>query len=197
LKHEPRMGPTDIVRISKAATRSSHERLVAIDHELVRAKAEHSRDNPRRREIHNFHAHDDATLQRMLNAVQPGSYVTPHRHQQVPKAEAFIVLQGGVGFVVFHDEGRPDEAAFVHVARSAGVIGVDCRAGVWHTFFALEPDTVVFEVKPGPYDARVDKEFAPWAPVEGDPRSFLYLAALEDRFRAALDLPRLAWEPDR
>ncbi|MGD8861079.1 MAG: hypothetical protein PVI30_13820 [Myxococcales bacterium] len=34
---------------------------------------------------------------------------------------------------------------------------------------ALEPDTLIYEVKPGPWSAATDKSFAPWAPAEGDP----------------------------
>ena len=51
------------------------------------------------------------------------------------------------------------------------------------------PDTVIFEVKPGPYDAATDKEFAPWAPPEGDPRAHAYLIQLEDQFRQHFSLP--------
>ena len=47
----------------------------------------------------------------------------------------------------------------------------------------LEPDTVVFEVKPGPYQPTSDKDFAPWAPAEGGPDAPAYLADLEARFR--------------
>jgi hypothetical protein len=59
---------------------------------------------------------------------------------------------------------------------------VDCREGVWHTFFALEPDTVVFEVKAGPHDAATDKEAAPWAPDENSPDAAAYLQHLRKLF---------------
>ena len=41
--------------------------------------------------------------------------------------------------------------------------GIDFEGGTWHSFHALEKDTVLFEVKPGPYNPDADKEFAPWA----------------------------------
>jgi hypothetical protein len=65
-----------------------------------------------------------------------------------------------------------------------GALALDCRGGVWHTFFALEPGTVIFEVKPGPYEMATDKEFALWAPAENAADAPSYLAKLEEIFRA-------------
>jgi len=54
---------------------------------------------------------------------------------------------------------------------------------VWHTFFALEPDTVLYEAKNGPFDAATDKESPPWAPTEGAAEAAPYLEQLETLFR--------------
>ena len=175
-------------RISPAATLSQHRVVTAIDQALIDQKAQDARESLRQRDIHVLHTGDEDTLQRMLNAMQPGTYVTPHRHLTIPKAEGLLVLQGSLGFVRFEDDGRYDEQNFIHVDPRRGVFGVDYRAGVWHTFVVLEPDTVVFEVKPGPYDAATDKEFAPWAPAEGDAAATDYLRTLERRFRKHFSL---------
>ena len=176
-------------RISSAATLSQHTAATRIDQSLIDQKAQDARNSNRQRDIHVLHTGDEDTLQRMLNAIQPGTYITPHRHVAVPKAEAVVVLQGSVGFVRFQEDGSYSEQDFVYINPKQGVFGVDYRAGVWHTFIALEPDTVVFEVKPGPYDAATDKEFAPWAPAEGDAAAADYLATLETRFRRHVGLP--------
>ena len=42
------------------------------------------------------------------------------------------------------------------------------EGSVWHSFVFMEPDSMAFEVKPGPYDAKLDKEFAPWSPREDE-----------------------------
>ncbi|MEN6575605.1 MAG: WbuC family cupin fold metalloprotein [Phycisphaerales bacterium] len=173
---------TQIVRISPVATRSSHKTVTPIDRDLVRQKAADAAQSARRREIHTFHEGDPDTLQRMLNAVQPGSYIRPHRHLNPPKAECLILLQGALGFVSFTDEGLLDADASILMDPARGVYGCDIRPGVWHTIFALVPDTVVFEVKPGPYDPAGDKEFAPWSPPESSPQAAVFLAELEDRF---------------
>lgn len=46
---------------------------------------------------------------------------------------------------------------------------------------ATHPGTVLFEFKAGPYSALDDKDFAPWAPTEGQADS----AALVQRFVTA------------
>ncbi|MEM9832018.1 MAG: WbuC family cupin fold metalloprotein [Bacteroidota bacterium] len=175
--------------ISPAATISQHKYVATITQELVNQKAQDARDSDRKRNIHVLHTGDEDTLQRMLNAFQPGTYVAPHRHVAVPKAEMVLVIQGGLGFVRFADDGSYQPENFVYMNPQEGLLGVDYRAGVWHTFIALEPDTVVLEVKPGPYDAATDKEFAPWAPKEGEEGTAEYLANLEDHFRQHFQLP--------
>ena len=185
---------TRIHRLSPLATKSGHSRVTPIDEALVRQKATDARANSRLREIHVFHSGDEDTLQRMLNALQPGSYVTPHRHTPATKAEPLVLLQGSVGFVPFLDDGTPDEENFICLSRERGVVGLDCRGDVWHTFFALEPDSVVFEVKPGPFVPDAEKLFAAWAPGEDDPGASAYLARLEDRFRQRFGLGRRVWE---
>ncbi|GMW01735.1 MAG: hypothetical protein AMXMBFR84_28720 [Candidatus Hydrogenedentota bacterium] len=187
------MNSNDIIRISPVATKAGHTASLAITRELILEKARAARESLRRREIHIFHTGDEDPLQRMLNAFQPASYVQPHRHMDPPKAEAIVVLQGSLGFIGFHDNGSPDSENTFLADPAKGVVGFDVRAGVWHTFFALEPDTVVFEVKAGPYEARADKGFAPWAPKEGNPESLSYLANLEDWFRNRFELPPRPW----
>ena len=152
---------------------------VSIDDALIATAIDASRQSPRRRIILPLHQKADEVLHRMLNAVQPGSYVRPHRHLAPPKAESLVLLRGSVRFFVFGETGEVAET-FVLSAGSSQ-LGLDVRPGVYHTFVALAPDTVVFEVKPGPYEPTTDKDFAPWAPPEGTPEAAAYLASLASR----------------
>lgn len=186
----------DIERISPAATRATHEVATPITRELIAAKAAHARESARQRDIHIFHSGESDTLQRMLNALQPGTYVQPHRHITPPKAESIVLLQGAIGFVPFLDDGSINRDHWLLMDKSCGCIGIDYRAGIWHTFFALAEDTVLFEVKPGPYDAATDKEFAAWAPAEGDAVALAYLAKVEDEFREHHGLGARGWRVD-
>jgi cupin fold WbuC family metalloprotein len=154
--------------------------VTVIDAVLIARVAAMARRSPRARIILPFHKRSDDTLQRMLNALQPGSYVTPHRHASPPKAESVVVLQGAVGFVTFTDTGKIEQ--HLRLAAGSSQPAIDCAPGIYHTFFALEEDTVLFEAKPGPYDPTSDKGFAPWAPAEGDEGAAEYLARLEALF---------------
>jgi len=64
------------------------------------------------------------------------------------------------------------------IVLSAGgpTFGIETEPGTWHSFAGLEPGSVLFELKPGPYDPAADKDFAAWAPPEGDPRCSLFEA---------------------
>ncbi len=189
------MERAEIIRISPVATKSCHAAVTFIDRDLVQRKAYDARRSERRREIHTFHEGDADPLQRMLNALQPGSDVRPHRHLDPPKSESLVLLQGALGYTSFRDDGTLDDESFILLDTSRDVYGCDIRPGVWHTIFALAPDTVVFEVKPGPYSPANDKDFAPWAPQEYSAEAAPYLAKLEDAFRALWGLPPRPWAP--
>lgn len=150
--------------------------LCVLDQALLERAVQYARESPRQRVIAPFHRQPEDTLHRMLNAVQPGSYVHPHRHLDPPKPEAWVVLRGAVLFLTFHEDGRVDQRV---VLRAGGArFGVDLVAGVYHSFIALEPDTVIYEVKSGPYVASTDKAFAPWAPAEGSVEARAYMQQL-------------------
>jgi cupin fold WbuC family metalloprotein len=154
--------------------------LCWITRDSLERTVEASRTSPRKRMIQPFHRADSAGLQRMFNAVQPGSYIAPHRHLDPPKDESWIVLQGALAFFTFGEHGQIEQC--LEVRPGSDVFGVDLEPGVYHTFFALEPDTVVYEVKTGPYAPSNDKAFAPWAPREGEPEVPAYLEHLRGEF---------------
>lgn len=132
--------------------------------------------SPRRRKNRNFHPSDDYPANRLLNAVEPGSYIRPHRHLDTNKDETMVVLRGRLGLVQFDDEGRIARTAVL--GEGGDGVGVDIPHGTWHTVFALEPGTVFFEAKAGPYRPLGADEVATWAPEEGASEAVAYLAAL-------------------
>lgn len=136
--------------------------------------------SPRRRKNHNFHSADDAHCHRLLNAIEPDSYVAPHRHLDVQKAETMLVLRGRLGLVIFNDEGQVRQSAVL--SAGGDCCGVDIPCGVWHSVLGLESGTVFFEAKAGPYVPLQPQERAPWAPLEGDPETIPYLASLRALF---------------
>jgi len=151
-----------------------------IDDALLNEVSAEAKASPRGRKNRNFHTSDDQPGHRLLNAIEPGSYVMPHRHLDPNKSETMVVLRGALGLVTFDDAGRVVEVA--RISRDGTPCGVDIPHGTWHTVFALEPGTIFLEAKAGPYVALTAEEKAPWAPVEGDAAAAAYLENLSRLF---------------
>jgi cupin fold WbuC family metalloprotein len=138
----------------------------------LQALSDLAQSAPRLRKNHNFHAHNESQSHRLLNAFQPGSYVQPHRHLDPEKDETMIVLKGRFGLVLFDETGSITDKITLSLDD---VVGITIPMGTYHTIFALEPHSVFFESKAGPYAALTDAEKASWAPTEGDPQVGEYL----------------------
>ena len=143
-----------------------------IDEALLEATLDRAQKSPRLRTNHDFHAGPEDNPHRFLNVMVRGTYVTPHRHLDPPKAESFLVLRGRIAVFVFDDDGGVTSR---HDLGGPGEpLGIDLAPGVWHALAVRSDHAVIYEVKPGPWDPATDKELAPWAPGEGDPAAGAY-----------------------
>ncbi|QEY31557.1 cupin fold metalloprotein, WbuC family [Synechococcus sp. RSCCF101] len=152
-----------------------------LDQELFAAVAGQAHRSPRRRMNHNLHEPHDV-VQRFLNVLQPGTYVRPHRHlrgQPGTGFECVVVLQGAIGLILM--DGNGTVIAQERLEADGPLRGVELRQGQSHTLVALSPDSVLFELKQGPYDPRTDKAFLPGFPAECTPE-----AAEQERIWRAL-----------
>ena len=148
--------------------------------ECVEALSARAAASPRRRMNLDFHDTPSHPANRMLNAMEPDSYVRPHRHVAAFKDETFVVVKGAFGVVLFDENGSVVQTA---VLRPGGdLIGAHLPAGVFHSIVSLEPASVFFEVKAGPYDPAAAKDWAPWAPEEGAAEAANYLGKLRQLF---------------
>jgi len=150
--------------------------MIPINKELTNSVILKAQSSPRRRMNHNFHTDLNDTFQRMLNCLEPETYCRPHKHENPSKREVFIILSGTALVVQFDNEGKITESIVLN--NSNGQFGVEIPPATWHTIIALESGTVVFECKDGPYSPANDKDFASWAPAEGDPESLNYTRRL-------------------
>lgn len=93
------------------------------------------------------------TSQRMLNALQPGTEVPIHRHEDT--AETVICLCGKLEEILYEEEtnGTFKEIARYLLCPAESKFGMQIPAGVWHTIRVLEP-SVIFEAKDGAYQPR-------------------------------------------
>lgn len=147
---------------------------------LLESVIREAKASPRKRKNFNFHTSDESRCNRLLNALDLGTYIRPHRHLDPEKEELMVMLRGKMGMIFFDDAGNVTETALL----SAGgpVIGIDIPAGTYHSLVCLESGTIFLEAKAGPYLPLTKAEAAPWAPEEQDTATASYLSGLEQLF---------------
>jgi len=149
-----------------------------IDQALLDGVSLEAKTSTRRRKNRNFHESEADAAHRLLNAIEPGSYIMPHRHLDPSKDETMLVLRGRLGVLFFDADGQVTQTAVL--APDATACGVNIPHGVYHTVFACAPGTVFFEAKAGPYVPLGAAERAPWAPAEGAPEAEAYARSLHE-----------------
>jgi cupin fold WbuC family metalloprotein len=139
-----------------------------------------ARVTPRKRMSENIHGSYLEPCQRLFNAIEPDSYIRPHRHSIDRRDELLIAVRGLMVLILFDDVGN-----LVRVVsfgsekhRLALSFGVEVPSSAWHTVISLSPGSVLLEVKAGPFDPERPKEKAPWAPEEGSSAAVEYLKRL-------------------
>lgn len=138
---------------------------------------------PRLRQHCNIHDNYLAACQRLFNAIEPSSYIRPHRHAADPREELLMAVRGLMALITFDEQGE-----VVRVVRFGSekygpdiAAGVEVAPDIWHTVVALTPGSILLEVKAGPFDPLRPKEMAPWAAEETSSEAPCYLAALMRR----------------
>lgn len=153
--------------------------MICIDNALLGQISAQAAGAARRRMNYNFHRSESDTVQRMLNALEPGTYIRPHRHADPGKNEVFLILRGKALVIEFDDDGTLADA--IVLDASAGIFGAEIPPARFHTILSIESGTVVYELKEGPYLPLTVKYFAPWAPGEGSTESADYLENLRQQ----------------
>ena len=155
--------------------------LTTLDPQLFDELTRQAQASPRRRMNYNLHRTYDDPCQRLLNAVEPDSYIRPHRHTTPPKSETFLVVRGRFALLRFTADGALEEV--LCLASGGPMPGAEVPPGEWHMIVALEPGSIFFETKQGPYVPLSDKDFAPWAPPEGTPAAANWLVDVHAELR--------------
>jgi cupin fold WbuC family metalloprotein len=153
-----------------------------IDQKLLDQITAEAMNNPRRRKNFNLHQGDDFCCHRLLNAMEPDSYIRPHRHLEPAKDESMVMVRGRMGVLVFDEAGNIESRTVIAAAGDA--VAVDIPHGLFHTVVSLESGTVFFESKAGPYLPLTNEEKGGWAPAEGTPEAVSYLALLNKLFNS-------------
>ena len=137
--------------------------MIRINTNLIDHVIEQARTSPRLRMNHNFHTELSDPVQRLLNALEPWSYIRPHKH--TTKEESFVLLRGKALAVSFNDDGTISDHAIL--SSKTGILGIEFEENTYHMLTALETGTVVYEIKEGPFVPHTEGSSAPWSPQEG------------------------------
>ena len=122
-----------------------------------------ARESKRRRYARSFSKPMDR-VQVMINAVEPDSYVRPHKHECPDKLEIVQAVCGRIAVVCYDDDGGVVKVAVSDCSSVDNVVSIP--AGTWHSMVSLESGSVMLEIIEGPYDAATHKKFAEWSSDE-------------------------------
>lgn len=128
----------------------------------LKQQSEAAANSPRLRAHRNFHPELSDPVQRLAIAMEPGTYVRPHRHPHT--FELLIPLSGRFVVLNFDDNGNVTR----RVVLGEECMALEMEAGTWHAVLSLDNGGVIFEVKHGGYQPVAPEDFAAWAPAEGE-----------------------------
>lgn len=151
--------------MSKLAFENVSGVLFQLSDQMIENGLKASRESERLRIILPIHREQNARVQRMINFLQPGTYIRPHQHPLEHASESLVLIKGSIRFYTFDEDGNVLTENKIQSKPLPGVIDIEPQ--VWHSFIILEKDTILFECKKGPYDSEADKVFAEWSPDEG------------------------------
>ena len=139
--------------------------MMLVDEIFLGGLLEQAKESPRLRQNYDLRTTAGDTSQRMLNALQPGTEVPIHRHEET--SETVVCLCGRLEEIIYEEvvEYVQDETSrtgevmrkqsFKEVERhllcpAEGKYGIQITKGAWHTIRVMEP-SVIFEAKDGAY----------------------------------------------
>jgi cupin fold WbuC family metalloprotein len=171
---------------------TTRQEVMKFSPEFLRQICIEAVQSPRLRQHRNIHENYNEPCQRLFNAIRVDSYIRPHRHSLDQKSELLLAVQGVFALLTFDAEGTVREVIGFgterYLDRFGFSVGVELRSHVWHTVISLMPESILLEIKAGPFVARMAKEAAPWAPDEGNADASEYFNSLR-----ALAKSRLAY----
>ena len=137
---------------------------MSLTHQDLDQLAAKAQAAPRKRSHLNLHPTLEAPVQRLAIAMEPETYVRPHRHPQT--WELYLPLRGRFKVVLFDEKGIITQT--LQIGGQDGLAAYELPANTWHSVLALESGSIIFEVKEGPYIQPQASDVAEWSPAEGD-----------------------------
>lgn len=121
--------------------------MAVLSQDILVNLSEQAATSSRLRMNYNLHTSFHDQVQRMFNALEPGTEVPIARHPD--SSETLIMLRGKLRVLIFDGNGNITEE--VVIAAGSENIGYHIPKGTWHKVESLEHGTVCFETREGPY----------------------------------------------
>lgn len=112
-----------------------------------------AKESPRLRMNLDLRDSAEDSSQRMLNAIEPGSPLPIHRHQNT--SETVVCIRGRL-VEEFYDDLERTCTERIELSPNGPVVALNIPAGQWHIVHALESGTVILEMKNGKYEPLSD-----------------------------------------
>jgi cupin fold WbuC family metalloprotein len=137
---------------------------------IIEAESQKACNSERLRHNYNFHHSYDEKVQRMLNILQPGTYIQPHRHKKISDSdndgfEFLLVIQGEIGVILFNEQGKA--IYWERLSSHGATLGLEIPEDIYHTVLSLSPNTAILEFKEGPFIVSEVKDLHIAFPEEG------------------------------
>ena len=116
-----------------------------ITKEILDGLTEMAKSSPRLRSNLDLRNSAEDNSQRMLNALEPGTFMPVHRHKST--SETCICVRGHFEEYFYDENGNITDT----IDMVPGGIVLNIEAGQWHSLKCLESGTVLLEAKDGPY----------------------------------------------
>lgn len=125
-----------------------------LNNKLFNELTAEAQKNPRLRQHFDLRDSEEDTTQCMLNAIEPGTSLTVHKH---PNSSTLImVLRGSIKQNIYDDNGCLTKSI---ILTPTDVIGYTIEANEWHNLESLESGTIIYEQKSGKYDPLTNAVF--------------------------------------
>lgn len=146
--------------------------------EITKDLIDQSQKSPRLRSHFNIHDSLEDDIQRLLICLQPGTYIRPHYHPEEDKKELIVLLQGKCTCINFDKLGNVTDQ--VTLSHKSGTVVSEFPPSEYHSIFCHDQDTIIMEVKQGPYKPLPIDCFASWSPEENNSDKNEYLNTISE-----------------
>lgn len=121
---------------------------MTIDKELLNQLTAQAKEDPRLRKNYDLRNSENDGSQRMLNAIEPGTIMPIHRHQNT--STTVIIIRGKMRQNFYDDKGILTESVILDAEGE--IRAAQIEQGRWHNLESLETGTILFEAKDGTWE---------------------------------------------